>query len=389
MSVDKYDVIVIGVGSMGSACCYQLAKRGYKVLGLDQFTIPHENGSHAGQSRIIRKAYFEHRDYVPLLHRAYSGWKELEDRTGEQVYFETGLLYHGPSDHPVIKGVKEAAELYRIEIRNISAERGAVDYPQFSFVNSNETLSEPGAGFLLPGKAISLLVNEAIKKRAEIKTGEQVLEWKKDKDLVKVSTDKNTYYSRKLIITAGAWAGKIIPQLKTALKVTRQVVLWVKPDKVNDFGSANFPCWLIADHQRGGALYGFPYLPEEKYGEPGGLKIAWHFPGDETEPAVVNRQVTATEIDRLIRDVAEYIPAVRKSTIVAAKTCLYANSEDENFIIDHLSGHDGDITIACGFSGHGFKFVPVIGEVLADLAMEGTTKYPVDFLKLERFQSKI
>ena len=218
-----------------------------------------------------------------------------------------------------------------------------------------------------------------------IKTGEQVLEWKKDRDLIKVSTDKNTYYSRKLIITAGAWAGKIITQLKTALKVTRQVVLWVKPGNANDFTPANFPCWLIADHQRDGALYGFPYLPKEKYGKPGGLKIAWHFPGDETDPDAVNRQVKPAETDRLILDIAKYIPAVRKSTIVAAKTCLYTNSEDENFIIDHLPGHDGDITIACGFSGHGFKFVPVIGEVLADLAMEGTTKYPVDFLSLERF----
>lgn len=385
MTDSKYDVIVIGVGSMGSACCYQLVKRGYRVLGLEQFTIPHEQGSHTGQSRIIRKAYFEHPDYVPLLHRAYEGWKELEDETGEQIYFNTGLVYHGPSDHPVIKGVKRTAQLYRIDIKNILPEQESRDYPQFRFIKNNETFSEPGAGFLLPEKAISLLAGEAIKKKATIKTGEQVLEWKKEGNGIKVITDKDTYHSRKLIITAGAWAGKIIPQLNTSLKVTRQMLLWLKPENIVDFSPENFPCWLIADTKRGGALYGFPYLPKERYNEPAGLKIAWHYPGDKTDPDAVNRQVTPKEMDTLIQDVAEYIPAVCRAAIVTAKICLYTNSADEHFIIDHLPGYDRYVTIACGFSGHGFKFVPVIGEILADLAMEGATKYPVDFLRLERF----
>ncbi len=203
---------------------------------------------------------------------------------------------------------------------------------------------------------------------------------------IKVVTGKDVYYTKKLVITAGAWAGKMISQLKNKLKITRQVIVWVKPQNEEIFRASRFPCWLIADDKRPGALYGFPFLDKQRFGEPEGLKFAWHNAADETDPDNVNREISKDELRQLINDVSEYIPAIADAEIVATKTCLYVNSPDENFIIDHLPGYDGDVTIACGFSGHGFKFVSVVGEILADLASEGKTELPIDFLRLKRFE---
>lgn len=381
----NYDAIVIGVGSMGSSACYWLARRGYKVLGIEQFDIPHEQGSHGGQSRIIRKAYFEHPDYVPLLQRAYYNWEQLEKQTGIPVYFKTGLLYQGPPGHIMIKGVNEAASLYDIEVNKLTKQQLGSGFSPFNVPPGFESVYEPGAGFIRPEKAVTLYKEEAVKTGADICTKEKVLEWEKENDRIKVITDKNIYYGKKLIITAGAWAGKMISGLNTSLKITRQIIVWVKPTGEKMFASDRFPCWMVADDKKEGVLYGFPYLTKEQFGEPGGMKFALHYAGDETNPDDVNRKITTKETGELIRQVAEYIPAVGDAALIAAKTCLYANSLDENFIIDHLPGYENDVTIACGFSGHGFKFVSVVGEILADLAMNGKTSLPVDFLSLKRF----
>jgi sarcosine oxidase len=387
METKRYDIIVIGVGSMGSAACYWLAKRGYKVLGLEQFEIPHEQGSHAGQSRIIRKAYFEHPDYVPLLQRAYYNWQQLEKQTGTQVYFKTGLLYHGPARHEMMKGVRDAASLYDIEINHLTRQQTESKFSQFKILPALENIYERDAGFIQPEKAVALYKSEAVKTGADIRTKETVLEWTKENGGIKVITDKNIYYTKKLIITAGAWAGKMIPGLNTSLKITRQIIVWVKPTDGKMFMPGRFPCWMVADDKREGVLYGFPYLAKEKFGEPDGMKFALHYAADETNPDHIDRNITKKETDDLIQQVAEYIPAVADAALVVAKTCLYTNSADENFIIDHLPGYDKDVTIACGFSGHGFKFVSVVGEILADLAMNGKTSLPIDFLSLKRFQN--
>ena len=382
----NYDVIVIGVGSMGSASCFWLANRGYKVLGLEQFDIPHEMGSHTGQSRIIRKAYFEHKDYVPLLQRAYQNWQLLEKQTGTRVYYKTGLIYHGPSTHEIINGVIKTATLNDIPLDIVNSQQKVSSFPQFTTPQNFECLYEPDAGFLRPELAVTLYKVEAINAGAEIHTNESVLEWNKENNGIKVTTDKNIYYSNKLVITAGAWAGRLMPELNSSLRVTRQIIIWVKPKDVKLFNAINFPCWIIADDKIKGVLYGFPYLTKENFGEPEGMKFALHHPADETNPDHVNRNISKEEIATLINQVAEYIPAVADAEIVAAKTCLYTNTADENFIIDHLPGYDKDVTIACGFSGHGFKFVSVFGEIIADLAMNGKTELPVDFLRLERFE---
>ena len=380
----SFDVIVIGVGSMGSAACYYLSKRGYKVLGLEQFDISHEFGSHAGQSRIIRKAYFEHPDYVPLMERAYENWKAIEKETAKQVYFKTGLLYAGNPTNEIIKGVKLAASLYNIELEKINADDHSKRFPQFSFPENFEVLLEPEAGFIPPEKAIRLYASEAKKNGATIHSNEKVMEWKKDGNKVVVKTDHQNYQCNKLIITAGAWAGKMIPGFTDKIKVTRQFVAWVKTKKDNLFVLKKFPCWMIGDDDKHGCYYGFPLLNTEKFGKPAGLKLAHHFPFQTTDPDNVNRQTTEDDLENVKYCLDKYLPGVFDS-FLSTKICLYANSPDENFIIDRLPGFEENVCIACGFSGHGFKFASVVGEILADLATERKTSLPIGFLNAKRF----
>lgn len=377
----NYDAIVLGVGSMGSSACYFLAKQGYKVLGLEQFDIPHELGSHAGQSRIIRKAYFEHPDYVPLLERAYQNWKSLENETGAQLYFKTGLVYFGKPDHLLIKGLRLSAKQYGIEVNNLSS---LDQYPQFRIPDGYDRLVEPDAGLVTPERAILLYTERAMQFGAAIHTKEKTLEWKKTGSGFTVKTDKNTYQCAKLIITAGPWAGKMIPNLSKDLKVTRQVIAWVKPKKWKEFELGHFPCWTIADEAKPGIYYGFPILSPSKFGGPIGLKLAHHYAGTVSDPDHPNRVPTEEDEANLVYALNKFIPYGYESTHVM-KTCLYTNTPDENFILDFVPGFEKDVVVAAGFSGHGFKFASMIGEVMADLAMKGSTTMPIQFLNAKRF----
>ena len=378
------DVIVVGVGSMGSSACYHLAKQGLKVLGLEQFDITHEFGSHAGQSRIIRKAYFEHPDYVPLLERAYDNWKYLQEETGEQIYFKTGLLYAGKPEKEMLKGIKLAASIYNIELQSPGAEEVKKKFPQFKFPDAFEILFEPDAGFLRPEMAIRLYADRAIKHGAIIKTREKVLNWKRDGKGVNVTTDKNVYQAKKLVITAGAWSGKMIPGFADKIKVTRQFVAWIKPKRKKNFLLNNFPCWMVAD-EKGGCYYGFPVLSTDKFGPPEGLKLAHHLSATITDPDNVNREATNEDMGNLQYCLEKYLPGTFDG-VLHDKVCLYGNSPDENFIIDKLPEHETNMVIACGFSGHGFKFIPVVGEILADLIIKGETDLPIGFLSAKRFK---
>jgi sarcosine oxidase len=378
-----FDVIVIGVGSMGSATCYQLAKRGAKVLGLEQFDIPHELGSHAGQSRIIRKAYFEHPDYVPLLVRAYENWKELENETGSQIYYDTGLLYAGRKDGILIRGVLESAEKFNVKVDRLSINDAKEKFRQFSIPAEYDILFEPDAGFVTPERAILLFTERAIRHGAVIRTKEKISGWKKSGNHIEVKTNSGTYSCKKLIITAGPWAGQMIPGIGSKLKITRQMIAWVSPANWKPFELGNFPCWLIEDESKPGAYYGFPILPVGKFGGPIGLKLAYHYPGEVTDPDMVNRIPNEGDEANLIYALNKFLPGGYASTL-SIKTCLYTNTPDEDFILDLLPGFE-DVVIATGFSGHGFKFVPVVGEIMADLAMYGKTSLPIGFLNAKRY----
>ena len=369
---------------MGSSACYFLAKQGSRVLGLEQFDIVHDQGSHSGQSRIIRKAYFEHPDYVPLLERAYRNWRVFEEETRSEIYYRTGIVYFGKPDHDTMSGIKKSASLYKVPVETLTASQSQQKFPLFKIPPDFETLVEPDAGFVTPERAIRLYATQAIAHGATINTREQVRSWKQDGQLIKVLTDKGAYTADKLIITAGSWASGIIPGLKPTLKVTRQMLAWVKPKRQELFLLGNFPCWFIEDPDRG-MFYGFPFLQKEKFEGPQGLKLAHHQPGSVVDPDRVDRTPSAEEKENLRYILSKYIPEA-EGDVLEIKTCLYTYTADENFIIDHLPDHDKRVTIACGFSGHGFKFVSVVGEILADLSMKGRTDLPIEFLSLSRFR---
>jgi sarcosine oxidase len=371
-----YDVIVVGVGSMGSAACYHLAKRGAKVLGVEQFDIVHQNGSHFGQSRLIRKAYFEHPDYVPLLLRSYENWKEIEDIANTQLYFETGIAYVGPSGNELMANIRHSAKTYELPLKPYEVSSFKSEFPQFNIPVSYEVMVEPEAGIVTPERAIWTFAEEAVKLGAEIMQGCQVEAWKQVNDLVHVTTNKGEFVAKKVIFTAGAWTKKLLPDFRPKLKVTEQFIAWFKPDQWERFTVNNFPCW--AWEVEGYIYYGFPILPSGDFMGPIGLKVAHHFPGKEIQPKHIGNNDPTNEIRKLTEFLYDFIPGAAEQ-LLSVKSCLYTYSEDDHFIIDQFTDN---VVIAAGFSGHGFKFIPVVGEVLADLALEGNSRLPIDFLKL-------
>ena len=378
----NYDVIVIGVGSMGSAACYHLAKQGQKVLGLEQFDITHENGSHAGQSRIIRKAYGEATFYVPLLERAYENWATLEAETETQVFYKNGMVYFGTPDSPFLQTVRASSAQYNIPLNELSEEDCTKKYPQFQLPSNFLRLEEPNAGFLTPERCIRLMVEQARYHGATIQSHTKVLHWRYEKGTVTVTTSSTTYQAKKLVITAGPWAHQLAGQFTPKLTVTRQPFAWVQPKQKELFQAENFPCWLLRNN--GEDYYGFPIVPIKEFGAPMGLKLGKHHPGGEaTDPDQVDRNARPADEKALVDFLHEFIPQGYQNTL-AMKTCLYTKTADEHFIVDYLPGHDQNVTIATGFSGHGFKFVSVIGEILADLAAKGKTALNIDFLGFHR-----
>jgi sarcosine oxidase len=379
----NYDVIVIGVGSMGSAACAFLAKQGLKVLGIEQFNIVHEKGSHAGQSRIIRKAYFEHPDYVPLLHKAYENWANLEQETNSKIYEQTGIAYFGKEFDPLITGVQQSAALYDLNLKRLNSKDGKEAFPAFNIPNDFIVLSEQEAGFITPERAILLYAEQAKKYGADILTNTTVLNWALSNNKVKVTTSKGEYTADKLVITAGAWTKKIVPLPDIEIQVTKQAVAWVKPKEWEKFKLGNFPCWLIQEPKKG-PFYGFPILPAKDFGGTEGFKIAHHYPGEITDPDKYDSNISKGAIED-IRYVLDKYFDEGDAEILELKNCLYASTKDEDFIIDHLPDCDNRVVLTCGFSGHGFKFVSVVGEIIADLVIKENTDLPIEFLMLNRF----
>jgi sarcosine oxidase len=381
---NSFDVIVLGVGSMGSSACYHLAKAGVRVLGLEQSTIVHNQGSHHGQSRIIRQAYFEHPDYVPLLKRSYQLWQELSVESGEQLYTETGLLYAGRAEGALMRGIHESADQYGLMIRSGAARQMALDYPVLVLPDQFEVIIEPGAGFLFPEKCIRTYTSRAQSHGATIRTNEKVLGWKSHATGIEVKTITGTYSADRLVITAGPWASHFLPGMDKQLRVTRQTVFWIDVKNPERFTADRFPCWLAEHEDTGEFFYGFPLLTESQYGPPQGLKIAQHNPGHPADPDAVDRTVTDAEREHMRTIVEKFFPG-QFAGFRHDQVCLYTYSPDEHFIIDVLPGTPR-VVYAAGFSGHGFKFSSVVGEVLADLALKGRSEQPVGFLSAQRFR---
>jgi sarcosine oxidase len=373
----SFDVAVIGVGAMGSAACYHLARRGAAVLGLDRFSIPSAMGSSHGDSRIIRLCYFEHPDYTPLLQRAYELWRDLESESGEHLMATIGGVFVGPRDGACLAGTIRAARSHGLPHEVIAPGELGGRFPQIQVPADHMAVFEPQAGALLPERAIGVHAEMALRYGAELHGHEPVREIAPAGEELILQTDVATYRAGHVVVCAGAWSQRLLGELGVELPVTRQVVGWFWPRRPELFRPPRLGVWAI-DQPDGGLLYGFPCLP----GRPG-LKLGLHVPGDRVDPDSTDRMTRPEEQEELRALIRRNLPEA-DGPLLSLAACLYTNSPDGHFIIDAHPARRG-VSLACGFSGHGFKFAPVVGEILADLALSGTTAHPIDFLRLARF----
>ena len=371
-----FDAIVIGVGGMGGAAVYHLARRGLNVLGLEQFDIPHELGSSHGHSRIIRLAYAEHPDYVPLLKRSYQLWHELERSAGETLLIVTGGVDAGTLESATVKGSLESCRVHSLAHEVLDSAQLQRRFPGYRLPDDMVGVYQGDAGFLLSERCVVAHVEAARALGARVQTRERVVRWRPEHDGVSVETDRGVYRARKLVITAGAWARTLLPTLQHLAVPERQVMLWTGPLKPAYFEPDAFPVFNMEAPE--GRFYGYPV-----HGLPGCKIGKYHHRRERVENLESMDRATHAEDEALLRQgIERYFPDANGPTL-AMKACLFTNSPDEHFIIDLLPGHP-DVAIAAGFSGHGFKFCGVVGEILAELAMDGKSRVNIDLFRLDR-----
>jgi monomeric sarcosine oxidase len=365
-----YDAIVLGTGAIGSAALWRLAVRGHRVLGLDQFSPPHDQGSAHGQTRMIRQAYFEHPDYVPLVLEGYRLWRELEQVLGTSLYRETGVLQAGPPDGTVVRGVLTTAAEHDLPVEVLSPAEVQQRWPGFRLSEELVGVFEQRAGYLDVEGCVSGCLEAARRSGAETRSGVVVHGWTSGADVV-VHTSQGDFRTAKLVVAAGPWAASLLHDAGLSLQVLRKVMCWFGADAAELRESAGFPSFVFDLPE--GVFYGFPAFDDA------GLKAAQHTGGQPyAAPDQVDRTVHASDWEPVERVLRAHIPAAGGRR--AAKTCLYTMSCDGHFLVDRLAA-DPRIAFAAGLSGHGFKFATVLGEALADLAIEGSSRLPIGFLQ--------
>ncbi len=374
-----YDVIVLGLGAMGSAAAQHLAERGKRVLGIEQFTSPHNKGSSHGGSRMIRQAYFESPDYIPLVLRAYELWRKLERDTGTRLLHITGGMNIGAGDGELVRRTIAASTQHSIPFEVLEGRAITARFPVVSPLAGDVAVHETNAGYLFPEECIRAQLARASHAGAELKFEESVLTWSAEGDCVEVRTGKGSYSAGHLVITAGPWASQALDGI-VPLRVTRQVMAWIAPTTgVTPFLPDRFPVFLCEDARGGAHGYGFPAID----GPEGGMKAAIHGSNQVCTPESVDREIHEQDLERIVEQLQVRIPAL-DGTVIRAQTCLYTMSPDEHFVIG-AHPQFASCSIACGFSGHGFKFACVVGEILADLAMRGSTSHAIGLFSPMRF----
>lgn len=363
------DVIVIGLGGMGSAAAYHLASRGQRVLGLEKFTPAHDKGSSHGGSRIIRQSYFEDPAYVPLLLRAYDLWDRLATDSAREVYRMTGGLFIGPPDCLTVAGSLRASRQWGLDHEVLDADEIRRRYPNFTPREGDIALYEAKAGFARPEMTVQAHLDLAEHAGATLRFGEEVTGWTATADGVRVTTATGTYSAGQLVICPGAWAPQLLAEFGIPITVERQVLYWLDPVGGTE-PFVEHPIF-IAENERAEQIYGFPAID----GPHGGVKVAFFRKGVECTPDTIDRVVHERETREMRDEAARLLPALDGPCVHSA-TCMYSNTPDQHFVIARHPD-SFNVTVACGFSGHGFKFVPVVGEILADLATTGATDHPI------------
>jgi len=370
-----FDVIVLGVGGMGGAAAAELARRGRRVLGLEQFAVGHDRGSSHGSTRVIRTAYYEHPDYVPLARRAFQRWHELEQRTGTHLVTKCPCLSIGRPDGELITGVRRAADQHALAIETLAPADMRKRYPQFRFDDSYVGVLEHEAGFVYVDDCVGAFAADAKAHGATIREGEPVIGWEASAHGVTVRTHQATYTADRLVIAAGGWATRLLGSWGRQLSVMRQVVFWLRPRDLSEFARDRFPVYL-ADVP-GGPFYGIPAI------DPRGHKLARHYGAPELRhPDEVDRIVTDADEAPVREFVRRHLPGADGERCDAS-VCIYTLSPDRHFVID-LHPEHSNVAVATGFSGHGFKFAPAVGEMLADLVEIGKTQLPGELFRFQR-----
>jgi sarcosine oxidase len=375
-------IIVVGLGAMGSATALHVAHRGHRVLGFDQFTPPHPHGSSHGQTRIIRKAYWEDLRYVPLLLRVYELWRRLETDTGQSLLHITGGLMIGRANGDLVAGSRASAEWFGLQHEVLSASETRRRYPAFNMDNDWVALWERDAGYLRPEACVEQQLQQAALAGAELHFDESAMDWNVlPGGGVSVRTTRKTYNADHLVITAGPWAPEILRELKLPLRVTRQVVYWFEPTgSIELFRRERMPIYIREMEKGQPMLYGFPLTGADNEGVKVGL--AWQrgflLPG-------YGRSCDRFQRGRCHPRKACECSAIACGRLLHAETCLYTMTPDEHFVID-THPEFPQVCLAAGFSGHGFKFASALGEVLADLATGAKPAYDLDLFSLRRFE---
>jgi sarcosine oxidase len=375
MRAHIFDHIVIGAGGMGSAAIYELARRGRRVLGLEQFGVPHELGSSAGGTRIFRFAYFEHPSYVPLMRLSFARWQALEHDFRERLITVTGGLDIGLPTGRVVRGAKEACATHGLTHEILRPSEVSRRHPAWHLPSEFEAVWQPEAGFLPADRAILAHVTLARKLGADVRENEPVLAWKATGDRVEVTTAAGRYEAGSLILAAGAWTSRLLGQLKDLAIPQRQVVAWFRPAD-RQFAPEVFPVFILDCPERGN-FYG---IPERTAGE--GFKVGkFRHREENVDPDAIDRRMAPAD-QEVLTWIGRYLSTPLGSP-VGFKTCMFVNSPDGQFVVDVLPEHR-NVAIAAGFSGHGYKFCSGIGEVLADLSMHGMTAHDTSLFRLAR-----
>lgn len=374
---ESYDVIVIGLGVMGSAASYTLARRGLRVLGIDRFAPPHANGSSHGKTRMIREAYFEHQLYVPLVRRAYQLWEELGHDAGGRTFLrKTGGIYIGPSESQTVKGALAAAMHFRIPHEVLSAGKLHRRFPAFAPLDEWVGLFELRAGVLFVQPILEAYLELARQKHAEFKVGEDVTAIESLGGSVRVTTTRATYQAGQAIVAVGAWAPELLRDLDLPLTIERQVSHWFDPSREEQFFRMDrmpVSMWEFKEQQF------FFTMPDA--GD--GVKTGLHHGGATTTPNDVNRTVSPDELAYIADMLRRFVPFA-KGHHRGSETCLYTNTPDGHFIVDrHPSLPDVLVMSPC--SGHGFKFASVLAECAADLVMGRAPAFDLTAFSLSRF----
>lgn len=373
----EYDAVVVGLGGVGSSAVYHLARSGYKVAGIDQFSPPHRKGSSHGHTRIIRKAYFEHPDYVPLLQRAYQLWHELETDFGQQLFHKTGLVLIGPQDGEVLSGVVTSADQYGLPLEKLNIQQAMSRFPGLVGDPSWTALVEVDAGYLLVEACVEAHLQCAVKCGADLFIDQAVKGWQVSGSGVSVTTDRQTLHAGRLILAAGPWSKEMFDGQAIPLEVWRKHQYWFNSSS-NYRESSGFPCFFFDTPT--GYFYGFPAIGGN------GLKVARHSGGEVVHTLGKDGHQESEEDRNLVElFLKQHLPEVDPQPI-RWQGCYYTVTPDQHFIVDSHPDCP-EVIVVAGLSGHGFKFTSVLGELAAELATGRTPELEIQFLSWKRFRN--